>query len=121
MQTHSAIHGSSSPTTDTTNSGNVNGRTGNCASRREGLTRSASVDSTSRVSKYGWFMTTHRLCKASIEEQAVPSFMLHSHDKSLDSFVANVTWAVMVFWLAGEVESWKDISEEDVEGTTVFL
>ncbi|KAG0293279.1 hypothetical protein BGZ96_003045 [Linnemannia gamsii] len=119
MQMHSAIHDSSSPTTDT--SGHVNGGAGNRANRRQGLTRSTCVDSTSRISKYGWVMTIHRLSKTSIEEQAGLSFMLQTHDKSLESFVANVTRAVMVFWLAGEVGSWKDIPEEDVEGTTGFL
>lgn len=121
MQMHSAIHDSSSPTTDSINSGQVNGGAGNRAARRQGLTRSTSVDSTSRISKYGWVMTIHRLSKTSIEEQAGLSFMLQTHDKSLESFVANVTRAVMVFWLAGEVGSWKDISEEDVEGTAEFL
>ncbi|KAG0081048.1 hypothetical protein BGZ90_010366 [Linnemannia elongata] len=121
MQMHSAIHDSSSPTTDAINSGQVNGGAGNRAARRQGLTRSTSVDSTSRISKYGWVMTIHRLSKTSIEEQAGLSFMLQTHDKSLESFVANVTRAVMVFWLAGEVGSWKDISEEDVEGTAEFL
>ncbi|KAF9149159.1 hypothetical protein BG015_009061 [Linnemannia schmuckeri] len=123
MQMHSAIHDSSSPTTDT-NSGSsaqVNGGASNRATRRQGLTRSTSVDSTSRISKYGWVMTIHRLSKTSIEEQAGLSFMLQTHDKSLESFIANVTRAVMVFWLAGEIESWKDIPEEDVEGTTGFL
>ncbi|KAF9145860.1 hypothetical protein BGX30_006343 [Mortierella sp. GBA39] len=121
MQMHSAIYDSSLPTTDTTKSGYADGGAGNRASRRQGLTRSTSVDSTTRISKYGWVMTIHRLSKTSIEEQAGLSFMLQTHDKSLESFVANVTRAVMVFWLAGEVGSWKDISEEDVEGTTGFL
>src|SRR5690349_9076411 len=60
MQMHSAIHDSSSPTTDSINSGQVNGGAGNRAARRQGLTRSTSVDSTSRISKYGWVMTIHR-------------------------------------------------------------
>lgn len=47
--------------------------------------------------------------------------MLQTHDKSLESFVANVTRAAMVFWLAGEIESWKEISAEDVQATTEFL
>lgn len=47
--------------------------------------------------------------------------MLQTHDKSLESFVANVTRAAMVFWLAGEIESWKEISVEDVQATTEFL
>ncbi|KAF9191751.1 hypothetical protein BGZ51_006807 [Haplosporangium sp. Z 767] len=85
------------------------------------MTRSTSVDATSPISKYGWIMTIHRLSKTSIEEQAALSFMLQTHDKSLQSFVTNVTRAVMVIWLAGEVESWKDIPEEDVVATTEFL
>ncbi|KAF9926500.1 hypothetical protein FBU30_003939 [Linnemannia zychae] len=113
MQMHSAIHESSD------SNGGVHG--GDRANRRHRLTRSTSVDSTSRISKYGWVMTIHRLCKTSIEEQAELSFMLQTHDKSLESFISNVTRAVMVLWLAGEVESWKDIPEEDVEGTTGFL
>ncbi|KAF9913020.1 hypothetical protein EC991_005888 [Linnemannia zychae] len=123
MQMHSAIHDSSSPTSDTQNSAGAqgNGGAGGRANRRQGLTRSTSIDSTTRISKYGWVMTIHRLSKTSIEEQAGLSFMLQTHDKSLESFIANVTRAVMVFWLAGEVGSWKDIPEGDVEGTTGFL
>ncbi|KAF9100121.1 hypothetical protein BGX23_006085 [Mortierella sp. AD031] len=120
MQMHSAIHEVNDNNTSQGNN-NAAAPNNNRASRRQGLTRSTSVDSTSRISKYGWVMTIHRLCKTSIEEQAGLSFMLQTHDKSLESFVANVTRAVMAFWLAGEVGSWRDIPEGDVEGTTGFL
>ncbi|GJJ72200.1 hypothetical protein EMPS_04557 [Entomortierella parvispora] len=89
--------------------------------RRSAMRRSTSVDSGSRISKYGWVMTIHRLSKTSIEEQAGLSFMLQTHDRSLESFVANVTRAVMAFWLAGEVKSWRDIPEKDMETTAEFL
>ncbi|KAG0255989.1 hypothetical protein BG011_004825 [Mortierella polycephala] len=121
MQLHSVIH---QPNEDTSSSvpgsgSNVKGSKSN--RRRSTVARSTSVDATSPISKYGWIMTIHRLSKTSIEEQAGLNFMLQTHDKSLQSFVANITRAVMVIWLAGEVESWRDISEEDVEATTEFL
>ncbi|KAF9115842.1 hypothetical protein BGX27_006083 [Mortierella sp. AM989] len=125
MQMHSVMHVSSE---DSPNNGNATGSGGSGSghspnrgkNRRSGMTRSTSVDSTSRISKYGWIMTIHRLSKTSIEEQAGLSFMLQTHDKSLESFVTNVTRAVMAFWLAGEVSSWRDIPEED-STTTEFL
>jgi hypothetical protein len=70
---------------------------------------------------YGWIITIHRLSKVNVEEQAGLSFMLQTHDKSLESFVSNVTRAVMAFWLAGDVGSWKDIPEHDADATTEFL
>ncbi|KAF9345246.1 hypothetical protein BGX26_003357 [Mortierella sp. AD094] len=124
MQMHSVMH---IPNEEPANSGAVGGGGGGSntpanksKNRRSAMTRSTSVDSTSRISKYGWIMTIHRLSKTSIEEQAGLSFMLQTHDKSLESFVTNVTRAVMPFWLAGEVSSWKDIPEED-STTTEFL
>ncbi|KAF9388886.1 hypothetical protein CPC16_006204 [Podila verticillata] len=116
MQLHSTIHQPADDPSGTTGSNNPN-----TSSRRSISARSTSVDSASRISKYGWVMTIHRLSKTSIEEQAGLSFMLQTHDKSLESFVANVTRAAMVFWLAGEIESWKEISGEDVQATTEFL
>ncbi|KAF8984956.1 hypothetical protein BGZ46_006443 [Entomortierella lignicola] len=123
MQMHSAIH---VPNDDSTNNNSMSGSSGAGAAanksknRRSGMTRSISVDSNSRISKYGWIMTIHRLSKTTIEEQAGLSFMLQTHEKSLESFVANVTRAVMAFWLAGEVSSWRDIPEDDYT-TTEFL
>lgn len=129
MQLHSTIHvpndDSSTGATEGSTSGSSNAAGGSSAqrnrNRRSTVTRSTSVDSTSPISKYGWIMTIHRLSKTSIEEQAGLSFMLQTHDKSLESFVSNVTRAVMAFWLAGEVKSWKDIPEEDAEATTEYL
>ncbi|CAO3567736.1 unnamed protein product [Mortierella alpina] len=132
MQMHSMIH---QPNEDLTlastaaggSSENINNNHANSSNsatrnkRRSVLTRSTSVDASSRISKYGWVMTIHRLSKTSIEEQAGLSFMLQTHDASLESFVGNVTRAAMVFWLAGEVASWKEIPEKDVEATTEFL
>ncbi|KAF9439358.1 hypothetical protein BGZ76_000019 [Entomortierella beljakovae] len=126
MQMHSLMH---IPSEDLANNGAIGGATSpggnnNAASksknRRSQMTRSTSVDSKSRITKYGWIMTIHRLSKTSIEEQAGLSFMLHTHDKSLESFVTNVTRAVMAFWLAGDISSWRDIPEDDAT-TTEFL
>ncbi|KAG0040164.1 hypothetical protein BGZ82_004823 [Podila clonocystis] len=114
MQLHSTIH---QPADDPSGTTGIN----SSQSRRSISARSTSVDGTSKISKYGWVMTIHRLSKTSIEEQAGLSFMLQTHDKSLESFIANVTRAAMVFWLAGEIESWKEISAEDVQATTEFL
>lgn len=115
MQLHSTIHQPADDPSGTTGNNNSS------QNRRSISARSTSVDGTSKISKYGWVMTIHRLSKTSIEEQAALSFMLQTHDKSLESFVANVTRAAMVFWSAGEIESWKEISVEDVQATTEFL
>ncbi|KAG0044114.1 hypothetical protein BGZ83_010654 [Gryganskiella cystojenkinii] len=135
MQLHSSIHvhkpnedlttidpnslGGSSVSTQTAAASAA--ASGARSQRRSAMTRSTSVDAGSRISKYGWVMTIHRLSKTSIDEQAGLSFMLQTHDRSLESFVANVTRAVMAFWLAGEVKSWREIPEEDVETTVEFL
>ncbi|KAF9290282.1 hypothetical protein BGZ68_007506 [Mortierella alpina] len=131
MQMHSMIHQPNEDLTSASAAGgsneNIGGGSNNTISnanknkRRSVMTRSTSVDASSRISKYGWVMTIHRLSKTSIEEQAGLSFMLQTHDASLESFVANVTRAAMVFWLAGEVASWKEIPEKDVEATAEFL
>ncbi|KAF9574071.1 hypothetical protein EC968_007463 [Mortierella alpina] len=131
MQMHSMIHqpnedlisaSAASGSSDNIGSSNNNPNTNvNKNKRRSVMTRSTSVDASSRISKYGWVMTIHRLSKTSIEEQAGLSFMLQTHDASLESFVGNVTRAAMVFWLAGEVASWREIPEKDVEATAEFL
>ncbi|KAF9941941.1 hypothetical protein BGZ67_003512 [Mortierella alpina] len=136
MQMHSMIHQPNEDLTSASaaaagsgggsseNIGNSNHHSNSNANknrRRSVMTRSTSVDASSRISKYGWVMTIHRLSKTSIEEQAGLSFMLQTHDASLESFVGNVTRAAMVFWLAGEVGSWKEIPEKDVEATAEFL
>ncbi|KAF9967218.1 hypothetical protein BGZ70_010372 [Mortierella alpina] len=137
MQMHSMIHqpnedlastaagggggGGGSSNENISNSSNNSNNNAKKNKRRSVMTRSTSVDASSPISKYGWVMTIHRLSKTSIEEQAGLSFMLQTHDASLESFVGNVTRAAMVFWLAGEVASWKAIPEKDVEATTEFL
>ncbi|KAF9917927.1 hypothetical protein BX616_010808, partial [Lobosporangium transversale] len=93
----------------------------NSRDRLSVLTHSISADSTTRISKYGWVVTIHRLSKTNIEEQAGLCFMLQMHEKSLESFITNVTRAVMPFWLAGEIGSWMNIPEEGLEATTEFL
>ncbi|KAF9420469.1 hypothetical protein BGZ94_009109 [Podila epigama] len=118
MQLHSTIH--QPTTTKEQNSHDNDGGSG--SQRRKSISaRSTSVDGSSPISKYGWVMTIHRLSKTSIDEQAGLGFMLLTHDKSLESFVANVTRAALVFWLAGEIESWEEVSEKDVQATTEFL
>ncbi|KAI1300386.1 hypothetical protein EDD11_006230 [Mortierella claussenii] len=124
MQLHSSLHKTNEDACqigDSSSTGRDHTGDNKARRRRSALTRSTSVDSTSPISKYGWVVTIHRLSKTSIEEQAGLSFMLQTHDKSLESFVASVTRAVMVFWLAGEVSSWRDIPEDDAETTTEFL
>ncbi|KAG0291295.1 hypothetical protein BGZ98_003070 [Dissophora globulifera] len=130
MQLHSMLY-KSSDDSSANGAGSGSGAAGGGAAgggvanknrnRRSGLTRSTSVDSTSPISKYGWVVTIHRLSRTTIEEQAGLSFMLQTHDKSLESFVSNVARAVMAFWLAGDVGSWRDIPEEDADTTTEFL
>ncbi|KAG0000107.1 hypothetical protein BGZ80_002673 [Entomortierella chlamydospora] len=119
MQMHSVMHIPSEESTDSGAAGGSNIQASKSKNRRSAMTRSTSIDANSRISKYGWIMTIHRLSKTNIEEQAGLSFMLQTHDESLESFIKNVTRAVMPFWLAGEVSSWKDIPEDST--TTEFL
>ncbi|KAI8362303.1 TLD-domain-containing protein [Mortierella sp. GBAus27b] len=80
-----------------------------------------SSGSNAPISKYGWIMTIHQLAKTNIEELAGLAFALQTYDTSLESFVSNVTRAVMAFWLAGELKSWNDVPEDDTKATTEFL
>ncbi|KAF9157552.1 hypothetical protein DFQ26_008610 [Actinomortierella ambigua] len=127
MQLHSAMHqttaSSHSMSGSSTSHGTLSSKDthNKAAQRRRSLARSASVDARSGISKYGWVVTIHRLSKTLIEEQAGLSFMLQTHDASLESFIQNVMRAVMVYWTRFDIPSWQDVTIDHTRGTTEYL
>ncbi|KAG0243894.1 hypothetical protein BGW41_001083 [Actinomortierella wolfii] len=121
MQLHSVIHQNTASNHSSTHSSSSQAHSKASNRRRSSLARSASIDSRSGISKYGWVVTIHRLSKTLIEEQADLSFMLQTHDTSLESFIHNVTRAAMVFWTRFDIPSWRDITIDHVRGTTEYL